>query len=1179
MVDNIIKLFDSEETSFESNGIGILADTESCLVTEERNGEFELEMIYPLNGRYFSEIALRRIVVTKSNPYSNPQPFRIYSISKPFDGKVTINAEHISYDLSGYPVAPFTASDISSTFINMKEACAVDCPFTFSTNKTVTSDFELTVPSSMRSLLAGSTGSILDVYSTGEYEFDGYKVNLWLNRGNNYGVTIRYGKNLTDIEQEEVCDNVYTGVYPYWYSETDDVLVTLVGYEESSDSDDEESEDDDNYTVENGVVHANTGYEFTRILTLDLTSKFDSKPSQADLLSAAKSYIKDNDITTPTISIDISFQQLSKTSDYENYAALEEIKLCDTVTVEYPDLGVSATAKCVKTVYDALKDEYDEIELGSAKSNIANTLSEQSKTISESASKSYVDIALDEASDLITGNSGGYVIIHSSTGGKTPDEILIMDTDDLTTAQNIWRWNKSGLAHFSEGYNSTANVAITQEGEINANFITVGTLTAIALRSEVLKDDDGNEYSLFSVTSDGTLKALNATIEGTVTATAGVIGGCEIQNGLLQVPAANITGTLTASQIDAANLKVDAANINGTLTIGQLPDDVATTSDIPTIPTNISAFTNDSGYQTETGVTTIVNGVVTTDYVNALGITVDAANINGLLTADQIDVTNLTVDVANVTGKLLLYDTTYGDVSDVESSEYGFSVDSKGLLKASNAMLGGTIYANAGQIAGFVIDSSDTAGTVFNVIEPTDGSYNIMSLTCDTAGSSTSQSISIDNDHSITVRVGKLETYYPWYGMRFTKSSSLTDYRVDIVCTYTYANSSGNADMITDVVTVTIAAGSTSKSVYKVISSYTPAWVTGNVRQIIVYAPNKYISCVKEKYDDDNYGVYLGTDGIGVGNGTFYVDNFGALVSESAYIKGDIEGNSIVTTNFCADKANFGGLTALNGKISSSYNSTAIDMTSMSDELVKIYFRQISFGLTKNAVTAELKIGSYADSSGSSALVSINPVSLNVTFTVKNSITDKTSTRTQLVVFPSGVSEYEVTISISGGFTVISTDVETQILTASSGLSYAYQANDSIHGQIVITGDLVPNEHLGYYLGASGSYWKNVYYGSDRKFKANIEDVDANVAINFIKALKPKIYEFTNDPNKKCYGLIAQDVEDALLSVGVDSSKCSIITKTHPMEPDSEENYYGLSYSSFISPIIKVLQVLCSTLV
>ena len=115
----------------------------------------------------------------------------------------------------------------------------------------------------------------------------------------------------------------------------------------------------------------------------------------------------------------------------------------------------------------------------------------------------------------------------------------------------------------------------------------------------------------------------------------------------IQVKAANITGQLTAAQIDASALKVNAANITGTLTIGQLPSSVATTSDIPT---DVSELNNDSGYQTESGVASIVDGRITANYVEALGITVGAAQISGKLTASQIDANNISASGVDISG-------------------------------------------------------------------------------------------------------------------------------------------------------------------------------------------------------------------------------------------------------------------------------------------------------------------------------------------------------------------------------------------------------------------------------------------------------------------------------------------------------------------------------------------------
>lgn len=438
MVDSMITLFDSTATSFDTNGIGSLSDAISCEVTEERNGEFELEMEYSVNGKRYSDISLRKIITAKPNPYDKPQPFRIYSITKPINGVVTINAEHISYDLSGCVVSPFTASSAALAFEKMKANSVTECPFEFWTDKTVNADMVVSKPVSIRSLLGGSEGSMLDIYGKGEYEFDNFTVKLHLNRGANRGVSIRYGKNLTDLKQEEKCSSVYTGVYPYWYSEQQGLC-----------------------TIKEKIVSVEGTYDFERIYALDLSDKWQEAPTEEQLRTAAKQYITANDIGVPKVSLKVSFVQLAQSKEYETIALLEKIHLCDTVNVEFPKLNVSSTSKCISIKYDAITNKYIELELGDSKTNLASTIVSQDKVISETPSKSFLEKAIDNATQLITGGLGGYVIIQSSSGGKQPDEILIMNTDDIKTATNVWRWNKNGLGYSSNGYNGPYATAIT----------------------------------------------------------------------------------------------------------------------------------------------------------------------------------------------------------------------------------------------------------------------------------------------------------------------------------------------------------------------------------------------------------------------------------------------------------------------------------------------------------------------------------------------------------------------------------------------------------------------------------------------------------------------------------------------------------------------------------------------
>lgn len=462
-------LYESTESTFETNGLGVLPDTISCQVVEERNGIFEITLEYPLTGIHYQEIKQRRIIFIKPNPYEDPQPFRIYRITKPLSGKITVYAQHISYDLSGVPVSPFSSSSVTGALSGLKTNAAVTNPFSFWTDKTSTGDFAVTAPTSTRTLLGGSDGSILDVFG-GEYKFDRWTVRLYNNRGKNSGVSIRYGKNLMDLQQDENISNVVTGIYPYWLSSEGELTE-----------------------LPEKIVNAPGTYDFTRISAIDFSGDFEEAPTEEQLRDRANDYISSNNVGVPTVSITVEFQPLEQTEEYKDIALLERVNLCDTVNVEYSELGVSATAKCVKTTYDALKDKYISIELGDAKTNIADTIIQQQQEINEKPSVSFLEQAVINATNWITGNKGGYVIFQRNADGQ-PYEILIMDKPEIEKAVKVWRWNQGGLGYSSNGYDGDYSTAITQDGAIVADFITTGTLQANLIKSGIIQSHDGRAY-------------------------------------------------------------------------------------------------------------------------------------------------------------------------------------------------------------------------------------------------------------------------------------------------------------------------------------------------------------------------------------------------------------------------------------------------------------------------------------------------------------------------------------------------------------------------------------------------------------------------------------------------------------------------------------------------------------
>ena len=465
------RLYAENETEFESNGLGPLSDALACTVEENRNGAFELTMDYPVTGALFDELKHGSIIFAPANDSGTPQPFRVCEKSTPLSGVVTIRAKHISYQLSHIPVSPFAAGSCTAALQGLKSHAAEQCPFDFWTDKESTADFSVEQPTSARSLLGGVTGSVLDVYG-GEYEFDRYTVKLHNARGRDSGVVIAYGKNLVDLNQEESIENTITGVYPY-YKDADGNVLELPEKVVSSES------------AQN--------FPYPRTVPLDCSQAWQEVPTIEQLRAYATSYVKKEGIGVPSVSLKVSFVPLWQTDEYKAVAPAERLNLCDIATVRFEKLGVNARAKVVQTVYDVLAGRYESVTLGETSTNLADAIVDQDKAISEKPNSSELEAAAANATAWITGNKGGYVVLRKNADGQ-PYELLIMDKPSIEEAVKVWRFNNSGLGYSSTGYNGTYGLAMTQDGQIVADYITTGSLTANLIRTGVIKSVKGDTF-------------------------------------------------------------------------------------------------------------------------------------------------------------------------------------------------------------------------------------------------------------------------------------------------------------------------------------------------------------------------------------------------------------------------------------------------------------------------------------------------------------------------------------------------------------------------------------------------------------------------------------------------------------------------------------------------------------
>ena len=474
-------LYDKDETAFTSNGIGILSDTTFCNVTEERNGIYEITFSYPIEGALFEHIQEGCFVKAKANETSEAQIFHIYKSSKPINGIVTYYGEHISYELTGNPVEKVVITNATGAQGLNKVLEAALVPHSYSGLSDIASRKSTTLSLlSVRAALGGVEGSLLDVYS-GEYEFDNFTIKLHESRGSDTGIIIGYGKNLTDLQQEKNISETYTALFPY------------AKYTPEKEEGDEEDPEEVVVTLSEKIIYSSNATR-PKVLTMDFTDKFsdDEEITEAALRQKAKAWAADSGYNKPSVSIKVAFTHLWQSPEYKQYAILERVSLCDTLTVNFEKLGVSAKAKVIKTVYDTLKEKYVSIELGDAKSNFADSINQTTQEIeniktevkkNETATAKKIAAAVANATALITGQNGGYVVLNPS---NNPQEILIMDAPSINEAVKIWRWNSGGLGYSSNGYNGPFATAITQDGAIVADFITAGEINGALIKADTV---------------------------------------------------------------------------------------------------------------------------------------------------------------------------------------------------------------------------------------------------------------------------------------------------------------------------------------------------------------------------------------------------------------------------------------------------------------------------------------------------------------------------------------------------------------------------------------------------------------------------------------------------------------------------------------------------------------------
>lgn len=442
-----------------TNGIGQIQPL-SCIVTEELNGIYEAELTVAETEKHFDALHVSGLLRISAGELEGEQMFRIYKMTKPINGICTVYCQHISYDLSKIAVLPFSSTGAMSLCQDIvSHITGGTYPFTMTTDIESASTFRLDIPRTFRECLGGYDGSVLDVFR-GEYEWNNLTVIMHSRRGADNGVRIAYGKNLTDFQQEENIENVHTAVLGY-------ATVNEV-------------------TVYGSVYHkVQSGYP--RVLIVDFSSEYQEgeTPTSADLTAKARAYAEANNIEIPHVNLDIGFVPLYQTEEYKNIAPLERVSLGDTVHVEFPKLGVTATARVIRTEWNSELRRYESVQLGDAKANMNTVINQAVGEVRKQndADKGFLEDQLNEMATLIINGLGLHRTLVAVDGGGY--RIYLHNRETLAESDTQYVMSANGFL-ISTDYGQTWNAGFDSEGNAVLNSLSTITLKALEIQGATI---------------------------------------------------------------------------------------------------------------------------------------------------------------------------------------------------------------------------------------------------------------------------------------------------------------------------------------------------------------------------------------------------------------------------------------------------------------------------------------------------------------------------------------------------------------------------------------------------------------------------------------------------------------------------------------------------------------------
>lgn len=453
----LIRVYDKAETSFITNGLVVLHECTSCNTTEDLNSTYEVELEYPVDsfGKW-------KYLIDENIIQVDGQLFRIYNVQQKDITTITINARHVFYDLLDNLVNNIDIRGLSG-------AAALDKVMTnlaYPTPSTYMSD--ITTQNSI--YLDDESGDIegknpieaitflISVYG-GELLRNNFDIKWKQSMGVSSGVLIGYKKNIKGITITDNFDSLITRIKPIGNNGL--------------------------YLPELYVDSPNISkYAHPKIKQVE----FSDDDSYESLRADAAKYYTDTGCDKLQVNYKVDFVELSKSTEYQNYSVLETLHMGDTVVVRVSPIDIDINCKIIHIKKNNLTGRIEEVEFGNFKRDLSDSVNKSSQVadvfgsaiVNNKLTKTFLQKWVDNATNLILKGNDGHVVIDENG-------ISIMDTTNKSTAQKVWRWDLGGLGYSSAGYDGPFGTAMTQDGKINADYVTAGELNGAILKAGSIK--------------------------------------------------------------------------------------------------------------------------------------------------------------------------------------------------------------------------------------------------------------------------------------------------------------------------------------------------------------------------------------------------------------------------------------------------------------------------------------------------------------------------------------------------------------------------------------------------------------------------------------------------------------------------------------------------------------------